>query len=218
MTIGLPLPPYFVQQYEAWKATKFAQNRDRYRHLAEEGQQPRAMVISCCDSRVNATAFFGSDPGELFIHRNIANLVPPYKPDGDHHGTSAAIEYAVCALKVPHIVIIGHSSCGGVNGCYRMCHGDAPELEKQSSFVGRWMDILRPAYDRVVGTGSEEEQIAALEREGIVESLHNLMGFPFVREAVEAETLSVHGLWNNIGDGSLFYYDGEGFEPVNKTV
>ena len=99
-----------------------------------------------------------------------------------------------------------------------MCHGDAPELEKQSSFVGRWMDILRPAYDRVVGTGSEEEQIAALEREGIVESLHNLMGFPFVREAVEAETLSVHGLWNNIGDGSLFYYDGEGFEPVSKTV
>ena len=80
------------------------------------------------------------------------------------------------------------------------------------------MDILRPAYDRVVGTGSEEEQIAALEREGIVESLHNLMGFPFVREAVEAETLSIHGLWNNIGDGSLFYYDGEGFEPVSKTV
>ena len=218
MTIGLPLPPYFVQRYEGWKATKFVENKVWYKHLAEDGQHPRAMVISCCDSRVNATAFFGPDPRELFIHRNTSNLVPPLKPDGVHHCTSAALEYAVCTLKVPHLIILGHSSCGGVNGCYRMCHGDAPELEKQSSFVGRWMDILRPAYERIVGTGSEEQQIAALEREGIVESLHNLMGFPFVREAVEAPPLSIHGLWNDIGDGSLFYYNGRDFEPVSKTV
>ena len=217
MTIGLPLPPYFVQRYEGWKATKFVENKVWYKHLAEDGQHPRAMVISCCDSRVHVTSIFGSDTGEFFIHRNVANLVPPYKPDGDHHGTSAALEYAVCALKVSHVIILGHSSCGGINGCYRMCHGDAPELEERSSFVGRWMDILRPAYERVVGTGSETEQIAALEREGIVESMHNLMGFPFVREAVELETLSIHGLWNDIGDGLLLQYDPttDQFDPLD---
>jgi len=218
MTIGLPLPPYFVQRYEGWKATKFIENKVWYKHLAEDGQHPRAMIISCCDSRVHVTSIFGSDTGEFFIHRNVANLVPPYNPDGDHHGTSAALEYAVCSLKVSHVIIVGHSSCGGINGCFRMCRGDAPELEERSSFVGRWMDILRPAYDRVVGKGNETEQIAALEREGIVESMHNLMGFPFVREAVEAETLSIHGLWNNIGEGSLFYYNGTDFEAVSKSV
>ena len=216
MTIGLPLPPYLVQRYEGWKATKFVENKAWYKHLAEKGQHPRAMVISCCDSRVHATAIFGSDPGEFFIHRNVANLVPPYNPDGDHHGTSAAVEYAVCALKVSHVVILGHSSCGGVNGCYRMCNGDAPELEQKSSFVGRWMDILRPGYERVVGKGTEEEQISALEREGVVVSLENLMGFPFVAEAVAAETLSLHGLWTNISDGSLFYYNGADFASVGS--
>jgi len=218
MSMGLPLPPYFVQRYEGWKATKFVENKVWYKHLAEDGQHPRAMVISCCDSRVQVTSIFGSDTGEFFIHRNVANLVPPYNPDGDHHGTSAAVEYAVCELKVSHVIILGHSSCGGINGCFRMCNGDAPELEERSSFVGRWMDILRPAYDRVVGKGSKTDQIAALEREGIVESMHNLMGFPFVREAVEAETLSIHGLWNNIGEGSLFYYNGTDFEPVSKSA
>ncbi|NDA18980.1 MAG: carbonic anhydrase, partial [Alphaproteobacteria bacterium] len=97
----------------------------------------------------------------------------------------------------------------GVNGCYEMCSGAAPELEQSSSFVGRWMDILRPGYERIKDNGTREEQIVALEREGVVVSLDNLMSFPFVREAVEGETLSIHGLWNNIGEGSLFYYDPE---------
>ena len=203
------LPTYLAQRYLGWKATKFQENKSWFRHLADMGQHPRAMVISCCDSRVHVTAIFGSDTGEFFIHRNIANLVPPYQPDGDHHGTSAAVEYAVTTLKVAHILVLGHSNCGGVSGCYEMCSGSAPELEKSSSFVGRWMDILRPGYERVKNLGSREEQIVALEREGVVVSLENLMSFPFVREAVEGETMSIHGLWNDIGDGSLFYFDPE---------
>jgi carbonic anhydrase len=214
MTAGLPLPPYLIQRYAGWKATKYVENKVWYKHLAEDGQHPRAMVISCCDSRVHVTAIFGSDTGEFFIHRNIANLVPPYNPDGDHHGTSAAVEYAVTTLKVAHIIVLGHSNCGGVNGCYHMCNGSAPELEQKTSFVGRWMDILRPAYERISDKGTEEEQIAALEREGVLESLNNLLSFPFVKEAVDAETLSIHGLWNDIGEGNLYYYDGTSFEPV----
>jgi carbonic anhydrase len=209
-----PPPPYLVQRYQGWKATKFVENKVWYKRLAEHGQHPRAMVISCCDSRVHVTAIFGSDTGEFFIHRNIANLVPPFSPSGDYHGTSAAVEYAVTALKVAHIIILGHSNCGGVSGCYNMCSGTAPELEKQSSFVGRWMEILRPGFERISHLEGEETKLRALEHQGVLVSMENLMTFPFVREAVEADTLSIHGLWNDIGEGSLDYFDGENFVPV----
>jgi carbonic anhydrase len=214
MTTGLPLPAYLATRYADWLTTRFAAASGMYRQLADEGQHPRAMVISCCDSRVQATTFFGTDPGEFFIHRNIANLVPPYDPAGHHHGTPAAVEYAVCVLEVSHIIILGHSSCGGVNGCYQMCAGKSPELDSDTSFVGRWLDILRPAYQRVAGKGSADEQIAALEKEGIIMSMENLMGFPFVRDATEAGNLTIHGLWNDIGDGALLYFNGKTFAPV----
>ncbi|MBB06247.1 MAG: carbonic anhydrase [Pseudooceanicola sp.] len=201
-----PLPSYLVQRFHGWRATTFSENKAWYKRLAEEGQRPRAMIISCCDSRVHVTAIFGADQGEFFIHRNIANLVPPYEPDGQQHGTSAAIEYAVTALKVAHIVIVGHSSCGGVRGCHDMCSGHAPELEEKSSFVGRWMDLLRPGYERVKDIADEDERVRALEKQAILISMENLMTFPFVKDAVEANKLSLHGLWNDIGDGELEQY------------
>lgn len=202
-----PLPSYLVQRYQGWKATTYEENQSWYRRLAESGQHPRAMVISCCDSRVHVTSIFGADQGEFFIHRNIANLVPAYKPDGLQHGTSAAVEYAVNALKVAHVIVLGHSNCGGVQGCFDMCTGHAPELEEKSSFVGRWMDILRPGFEAVKGHGSDAEQRAALEKQAVIVSLHNLMTFPFVAEAVQSGKLSLHGLWTDIGEGSLEFFD-----------
>jgi carbonic anhydrase len=196
-----------VKRYQGWKATEHAENKAWYRRLADEGQRPRAMIISCCDSRVHVTAIFGADQGEFFIHRNIANLVPPYEPDGDHHGTSAAVEYAVTALKVAHIVVVGHSSCGGVQGCHDMCAGLAPELEEKSSFVGRWMDILRPGYERVKDIADPGDRTEALEKQAVLVSLANLMTFPFVQEAVTGDRLTLHGLWNDIGEGGLQQYD-----------
>lgn len=206
-----PLPSYLIKRYQGWKATSYADNKVWYRRLADEGQHPRAMVISCCDSRVHVTSIFGADQGEFFIHRNIANLVPPYAPDGDHHGTSAAVEFAVTALKVPHLIVLGHSSCGGVSGCYDMCSGKAPELEKKSSFVGRWMDILRPGYNRVkkMNLKDEAEERRQLEKAAVVVSLENLMTFPFVKSAIDSETMSIHGLWTDIGEGGLQHYDPE---------
>ena len=206
MHLARPLPSYLVQRYHGWKATTFAEHKNWYRRLADEGQRPRAMMISCCDSRVHVTAIFGADQGEFFIHRNIANLVPPYNPDGQHHGTSAAVEYAVNALKVSHLVVLGHSGCGGVDGCYQMCSGHAPELEEKDSFVGRWMDILRPGFDRLP-EGTDAERKARLEKEAVLVSLENLMTFPFVKQAVEDDRLSLHGLWNDIGAGGLDAYD-----------
>ena len=210
------LPSYLLQRYQGWKATGYAENQTWYRRLAAEGQRPRAMVISCCDSRVHVTSIFGADQGEFFIHRNIANLVPPYEPDGKQHGTSAAVEYAVNALKVAHLIVLGHSSCGGVAGCIEMCKGNAPELENQDSFVGRWMDLLRPKYETVEKVEDAAEQQLLLERQAVLTSLENLMTFPWIKEKVEDGTLSLHGLWTDIGEGSLEYYDAKAqtFEPV----
>lgn len=161
------------------------------------------MVISCCDSRVHVTQLFGAGPGEFFMHRNIANLVPPYAPDTDHHGTSAAVEYAVNVLKVTNLIVMGHSMCGGVEGCRTMCSGHAPELEKPESFVGRWLDILRPGYERVKDIETAEEQQTALEKQTVLISLENLNTFPFVRDAVENRNLSLHGMWVDIASGEL---------------
>ena len=201
-----PLPAYLIQRFQGWKATTYQDNKAWYRRLAESGQHPRAMVISCCDSRVHVTSIFGADEGEFFIHRNVANLVPPYNPDGEYHGTSAAVEYAVSSLGVAHIVVLGHSNCGGVKGCHDMCSGHAPALLEKSSFVGRWMDILRPGFQRVSHL-PEEERTRALEKEAVLVSLENLMTFPFVNAAVEEERLTLHGLWTDTGAGGLEQYD-----------
>lgn len=206
MIAAKPLPSYLVQRYQGWKATTYQDNQAWYRRLADNGQHPRAMVISCCDSRVHVTSIFGADQGEFFIHRNIANLVPLHKPDGLQHGTSAAVEYAVMALKVAHVIVLGHSSCGGVQGCHAMCTGAAPELEEKTSFVGRWMDILRPGFDRIKGLPGPDQH-RALERQAVLVSLENLLTFPFVKTAVESGHLTLHGLWTDIGEGSLEWFD-----------
>ncbi|MGJ5618004.1 carbonic anhydrase [Sulfitobacter sp. MF3-043] len=209
MNKAKPLPAYLLQRYHGWKATGYADNQSWYRRLAAEGQRPRAMVISCCDSRVHVTSIFGADQGEFFIHRNIANLVPPYQPDGDHHGTSAAVEYAVRVLKVAHLIVLGHSNCGGVQGCIDMCQGKAPELEAKDSFVGRWMDILRPKYEAVADIKDANDQLRQLEKHAVMISLENLMTFPWIDELVQAGDLSLHGLWTDIGEGGLEYYSPE---------
>jgi carbonic anhydrase len=202
-----PLPAYLVQRFHGWRATAYQDNKAWFRRLAEGGQHPRAMVISCCDSRVHVTSIFGADEGEFFIHRNVANLVPPYNPDGELHGTSAAVEYAVRALRVAHIVVLGHSNCGGVQGCHDMCSGLAPELEERSSFVGRWMDILRPGYERTMALAGSEGRLRAMEKEAVLISLENLMTFPFLVDAVKDDRLTLHGLWTNTGEGELEQYD-----------
>lgn len=200
------LPDYLVNRYQGWRATTFEQNKAWHQQLATQGQHPRCMVISCCDSRINVLAMFGADQGELFIHRNVANLVPPSETGGNHHGTSAAVEYAVTALKVSNLMIVGHSDCGGVRGCYDMCSGNAPELDTETSFVGRWMDILRPCYEDLP-EGDDATRVRNFEKSAVLASLDNLMTFPFVKDAVDAGQLTLHGLWTDMGEGLLEQYD-----------
>ena len=137
-----------------------------------KAQNPKAMIITCCDSRVLISEIFGNEPGDFFIHRNIANLVPPHEPDGRSHGTSAAIEYAVIALGIEHLIVMGHHGCGGVRGCHDMLAGLAPDLDTPTSFVGTWLKILKPGYEALAGRGLYyEARIAALEKEAVLVSL-----------------------------------------------
>ncbi|NOR62446.1 MAG: carbonic anhydrase [Rhodobacteraceae bacterium] len=200
-----PLPEYLVTRYRDWKTGLFLEKQEKHARLATEGQSPKVMVISCCDSRVHVTSIFGAETGEFFIHRNVANLVPPYTDDNAHHGTSAAIEFAVTALKVEHIIVLGHSQCGGVRHCHDSCHGDlAPHRE---GFVDRWMDILRPGYERVKHIENDAERITALELTSVMVAIENLTEFPFIQDAIASGQLSLHGLWHSIGDGVLMAYN-----------
>ena len=216
MNAARPLPGYLVARYRGWKATKYAESKSWFQHLASEGQHPRAMVISCCDSRVTATTLFEADAGEIFLYRNIANLMPPLNDEGKYHGAPAAVEYAVKVLRVAHLLIIGHSNCGGIKGCSDMCAGNAPELETPDSMIGSWLSLLRPAYERTKDLPDPAVRLRAMEHEGVLMSLENLMTFPFVREAVEAERMSLHGLWVDIATGTLEQYDPAegGFRPI----
>ena len=203
-----PLPPALLARYRAWQTRRTPEDVARHAQAAANGQDPEAMIITCCDSRVLISEIFGNEPGDFFIHRNIANLVPPHEPDGRSHGTSAAIEFAVIALKIRHLVVMGHHGCGGVRGCHDMLAGLAPDLDTPTSFVGTWLKILKPGYEALAGRGlSYEARIAALEKEAVLVSLRNLMTFPFVAEAVLSGRLQLHGAWKDIRDGGLELYD-----------
>ena len=201
------MPDYLVKRYYGWKATTFANNKSWYHKLAEDGQHPRAMIISCCDSRVHVTSIFGSDAGEFFIHRNIANLVPPFKKDEDYHGTSSAIEYAVKSLKIPHIIVLGHSTCGGVKSSYEYFSGNKSNLSEESNFVASWLEILRPSFNNLPNDLNEENKVSYLEKATVLTSVNNLTTFPFIQDAINNGSLSIHGLWHNIGTGELMSYD-----------
>ncbi|MGB0958869.1 MAG: carbonic anhydrase [Halocynthiibacter sp.] len=210
-----PLPRELADRYTKWKTTGYTEKEGLYKTLAREGQEPRALVISCCDSRVTISSIFNTGPGELFTHRNIANMVPPYAPEADIQGTGAAIEYAVTALKVPHIIVVGHSLCGGVKACDDMC-AKGGDIKETSEFVGRWITMLEPTFAKVAHIEDDAERATTLEKENIKLSLSNLMSFPFVRDAVQSGAVQMHGLWTDISSGDLEYYDAKtgAFEPV----
>lgn len=194
-----------VAGYRAFRAGRYKEQVSLYKELAQ-GQSPRTMVIGCCDSRVDPMTIFNARPGELFIVRNVANLVPPYQPDENYHGTSAALEFAVTGLQVSTIVIMGHASCGGIeaslNGMY--------DTSGQSSFIQEWMRIIEPARETVLRK-SHDPTLATmqpmLEREAIRLSLKNLMTFPFVRERVEDGRLTLRGAHFGIESGELELID-----------
>ncbi len=196
------LPDHLADRYRRFKFRHFVSNQDHYEQLATYGQSPDIMVVSCCDSRVDPETIFSAMPGELFVVRNVANLVPPYETTGKYHGVSAALEFAALNLRVKHIVVVGHSACGGIRAC--LDHNAARQSEAQ--FISNWMSMLDEARERVVGKSSGLPPAAmgkALELEGVKSSLSNLRTFPCVRTLESRGRLALHGTHFDIATGTL---------------
>jgi carbonic anhydrase len=197
--------------YRRFRSEQWPRERERFARLAQ-GQEPQALVIACSDSRVDPSMVFDAAPGELFVVRNVANLVPPYAPDAAYHGTSAAIEFGVRALRVPNIIVLGHGSCGGVQA---LLEGAPPSV---SDFVGQWMTIGEPARQRALACPHSHDHQQACEYEIVRLSLNNLMSFRWVREAVETQRLKLWGCHFDIRTGVLQMIGPDGnFAPVDEA-
>ena len=204
-----------VEGYRIFLDNRYAAEAATYKRLGREGQTPDIMVIACCDSRVDPATIFNAGPGELFVVRNVANLVPPWEPHGDYHGTSAALEFAVTGLNVSDIVVMGHGQCGGIAAFLQNLHGTGGA----GGFIGKWMSLLNAARGealRAAANASPAEVQRALEFAGIRQSIDNLGTFPFVRERIADGRLRIHGGWFAIASGELLALDPDSgaFEPV----
>ncbi|WP_448188787.1 carbonic anhydrase [Azospirillum sp. sgz301742] len=202
---------------KGFRARYYEKYPESMRMLVEHGQKPDVLLIGCSDSRVDPALITQAEPGELFVVRNVANLVPPYQPDGHYHGTSAAIEYAVSVLEVGHVVVLGHAQCGGIRGLIGMQAGEQPP----GNFIAPWVSIAQSACERFLtpaeeGETVDERQAAAawlrdsphlVERAAVRGSVENLMTFPFIRERVEEGTLHLHGWWFDLETGDLWVID-----------
>jgi carbonic anhydrase len=201
-------PQHLIDGYQNFVSGRLPEQRKIARELAEKGQKPDTMIIACCDSRAAPEMIFGADPGEMFVVRNVANLVPPYEPDGEYHSTSAALEFAVQSLKVKHIVIMGHGRCGGISAAL------AEDMEPLSAgdFIGKWVSLLAPTAAAVSANGdmTVAERQTALERISIRNSIKNLKTFPFVDSLHSEGKLTVHGAWFDISTGELWTMDDTG--------
>jgi carbonic anhydrase len=199
-------PDKLVAGYRDFMNGRYQSESTTYRRLAKQGQTPETMVIACCDSRAAPELVFNAAPGELFVVRNVANLVPPYAPDDNFHSTSAALEFAVQSLKVRNIVVMGHGRCGGIKAAL----DPAAEPLSPGDFIGKWMSLVSPAA-KAVGSNelmTESERQTALERISVRFSIKNLLTFPYVKEANGKGKLALHGAWFDISSGELWVMDG----------
>jgi carbonic anhydrase len=195
-----------IEGYRRFRAEVWPAERARYEALAHWGQSPEAMVIACSDSRVDPQTIFGAVPGELFVVRNVAALVPRYSPDPGHHGTSAALEFGVRVLKISRLVVLGHGQCGGVKA---MAYGPPPQAQ---DFIASWVEIGKPA---LVAAGEHPDGwLERIEAEVVRLSLANLMTFPWIAEAVAGGRLALQGYWFDVHTGVLASVGPSGLEPV----
>ena len=195
-------PETLTDRYRRFRNRHFVLHADHYEELATYGQSPETMVISCSDSRADPETIFTAMPGELFIVRNVANLVPPYETGGQFHGVSAAVEFAVLNLRIKHLIIMGHSGCGGV----KTALDQSAAIQTDAQFISRWMSMLDQARISVLASHQNSPQAVkqeALEKEGIKQSITNLRTFPFVAEQEERGRLSLHGAHFDIKTGIL---------------
>tara|TARA_B100000945_G_C20356062_1_gene584713 strand:+ start:200 stop:835 length:636 start_codon:yes stop_codon:yes gene_type:complete len=199
----MPLPDFLVNRYKDWRSTSFKKKEKSFIDSIKNKQKPKAMIISCCDSRVLETNIFDGKVGDFFIHKNIANLVKEYNLRTENNCTASAIEYAIKELNVPHIVILGHSNCGGIKYVYDVCCNK--QNQKKYEFIYEWVKNIQEPYNNLPTELNEKNKIELLEKESIKLSIKNLYTYPFIKKLIDIKSLEVHGLWYDIAKGKLFY-------------
>jgi carbonic anhydrase len=195
-------PDALTDRYRRFKFRHFAANQEQFESLATYGQNPEVMVVSCCDSRVEPEMIFSAMPGELFIVRNVANLVPPYETTGKYHGVSAALEFAVLNLRVKHIVVMGHSGCGGVRAALER----DTARQTEAAFITNWMSMLDGAREELLKQNANLPSVelrAALEKSGVRTSIANLRTFPCIQILESKGRIQLHGVYFDIATGVL---------------
>ena len=198
--------PSLIEGYRAFRTGIYRQNEERYRKLGTARQRPKALIVACCDSRADPAMIFSSDPGELFVVRNVANLVPPYEPDSHYHGTSAAIEFGITGLEIGDLIVMGHARCGGIEALYESTEGNAPSGE----FISGWISLAGNVARDVRKTHAHLDRDALLrqmEQRAVLRSLEMLRTFPFIREREADGRLRLHGWFYGIASGVLSIYD-----------
>jgi carbonic anhydrase len=213
----MDFPERLTEGYRNFLTHHLPDEQARFKELATRGQKPEVMVIGCCDSRVSPEVIFDAAPGELFVARNVANLVPPYSPDGATRAVSASLEFAVQALRVKHIVVLGHAQCGGI-----AAHANHIEPLSPGDFIGNWMKLIEPAVasmPRRAHNESERDYLTRLEKASVLLTIRNLMTFPCVNILVGKGKLKLHGAYFGVADGDLLVYDEQAkdFLPVAKA-
>ncbi len=204
---SIPLPPQLIEGYATFRGNRLREEQGRFRLLAEEGQRPPVLLIGCCDSRVSPEVIFDAGPGEIFVVRNIGALVPPFALVAEQQETAAAIEYAVMALKVAHIVVMGHAQCGGIRA---FAQGQDQEYQPLSpeNFVGRWKDLIQPAAERLgPPTGDFEHYCESLSYASIIQGIANLRSYPWLKAREAAGKLSLHGAYFGVANGNMTALD-----------
>jgi carbonic anhydrase len=197
----MTFPTRLADGYRAFVETRLPLERSRFEKLAS-GQHPEVMVICCCDSRVSPEVIFDAHPGELFVVRNVANLVPPYSPSGFTHGVSAALEFAVEGLEVKHIVVMGHTHCGGIRA-----YSEHRDRLNPGDFIDNWMSLIAPAAATLGESGGGPDYQSRLEQASTVATLGNLLTFPWIKSRVDAGKLELLGAYFDVATGSLAIYD-----------
>ncbi|BCB25698.1 carbonic anhydrase [Sulfurimicrobium lacus] len=195
-----------VEGFKRFRRHNYEENRALFDRLTRQGQSPKTIVVGCCDSRVDPAIVTDSDPGDLFIIRNVANLVPPFETSGNYHGTSAALEFGVRHLEVENIVVLGHAHCGGIRALLDEAPGDKPG----EGFIAEWMKVASNARNRVLSRMHGEpleKQVRACEQEAILVSLDNLLTFPWILERVAQRKLALHGWYFDMEHGELLAYN-----------
>ncbi len=201
----MPLPDFLIKKYIDWKENIFQKKQYLYESLEKKGQRPKAFIVSCSDSRVDPNQIFAANPGDFFIHRNIANLIPDLNVNSVNHEITSSIDYAILTLKISRIIILGHSCCGGID--YAFNKFSNKNKNEDDSPLNNWLQSVKSSYDKIDKSQSKIDAIRSLEKENIINSIQNLKNYKKIHKLILENKLQIHGLFFEIGTGKITQYD-----------